>query len=231
MAITAAHLVTTDDLTSGTTIASGSVTPTNNSLVLVTFVLRNQDANADPGNPSSVVGGGSHAYTLVNGVLLGSRRRVCVYRALSSSYTAGAITGTWAINVAGSINVDEFAGIDTGGANGASAIVQSATAGPTTGTGLTVTLAAFGAADHAAFGGFGHEATEATTPGGSFVELGESATATNMGSQTEYFIGDADPVVTWVTSVSGSGVGVEIKIAAAAAATIAYRRSLLGVGP
>ena len=229
MAITAANLDALQDSTSGLTMASNSVSPTAERLVLVCFWVRNMDAAADPGDPATVIGGGALAYTKVTSVLYDTRRRLCIYRARESSYTAGAITATWLVNVRGNIHVEEFAGIDTSGTSGSGAIVQSNNATSAGATTLTVTLAAFGSADNASFGIFAHNATELTTPGTDFTELSDVG-ATQAGSETEWKLGDTDPVASWATSSACAALGVEIKAAAAGVTTRRYSLPLTGVG-
>ena len=231
MAITGAALDTgTVDAVGGTTVASASVSPTAESLVLFCIYARNQDAAADPGNPTSVVGGGSQTYDLVNGVLFDTRKRKSVYRARQASWTAGAITATYAGNVIGVVEVVEFAGIDTGGTNGSSAIVQSVTGTTAGATSLTVALAAFGSANNASFGSFSHAAAEATTPGASFTELTDITGPSGTGSETEWQLADADASASWATSSAAAGIGIEIKAAAAGTTTRRYSLPLTGVG-
>lgn len=211
MAITAAVLDTESDATSGLTAACTSVTPTANALVLFCIWYRNSDANSDPGDPSSVVGGGSQTYDKVTSVVHDTRRRIAVYRARQSSWTAGVITATFGVNVTAIMHVLEFAGIDTSGTNGSGAIVQSAT-NTGSSTTLTVSLAAFGSANNVSFGFMAHSANEAHTPGSGYTELTDVAGGNS--SATEWFIGDDDPDMSWTTSSACTGIGIEIKAAA-----------------
>lgn len=231
MAIGATVLDTEVDSTSGTTAACESVTPTAEALVLFCVWYRNSDANSDPGDPSSVVGGGGQTYDKVASVVHETRRRVAVYRARQASWTAGAITATFAVNVTAIMHVLEFTGVNTSGTNGSGAIVQSVT-NTGSATSLTVSLAAFGSADNVSFGFMAHSANEAHTPGTGYTELTDVAGGNS--SATEWKIGDDDPDMSWATSSACAGIGIEIKAAAgtthAAAAALSLSTSLAAAG-
>lgn len=219
MAITVTLLDQREDNVDGTTIASASVDPADGSVVYVVVMVRNMVANADPGTPT-VVGGGSHAYTHINGTVANTRRRISVFRAQSSSYTAGAITATYAGNVRGAIQVVEFTGdIDTSGTNGSGSVVQSAVnAVDGTDTSGTVSLAAFGSADNLSFGAFWHLTNaESISPGTGYTEIGEVLTTAVGTIQSEYKVGDDDPDASWATGAGWGAVGIEVKAAASTA--------------
>lgn len=211
MALTFTNLSVDPNPGSGSQLISSSITPAANQLVFVTINARNGSSNADPGDPTSVTGNGI-TYEKVASLLLGTRIRLCLYRGMSASPSAGAVTATFTpATMGGGMVIDQSsADVDTSGSNGAGAIVQAVT-GSGSGTSGSVALAAFGAALNAAFGAFAHRAAEGTTPGAGFTELGDIVATVANTLATEYAEGDFDPSASWATSTEWAGIAVEVK--------------------
>ena len=198
---------------------TASISPTANRLVVLT--VYNEKAN--PTTVPTVTGAGmtwtnffSRESTSKN------TKRITMFRALSSSPGSGGLT----ISFGGTNqalcgwNITEFAGIDTGGTNGANAIVQSAGNDNNTSgnTGLTVTLAAFSNASNATHGVVAWGSATAITQGSGFTELGET-TAPNVSYESQWR-NDNDTTVDWTwASATDSSLGCSIEIAADVATT------------
>lgn len=216
MAIAPTLLLANETTTDGTSATTASYTPGANKLItadIVTCKIGGGDTPTLSGNGLTWV----QVATQV-GIIY---RRITRFRAMGASPSTGALT----IDCAG-VTQDSFAwsitewdGIDTGGTNGSAAVVQSAT-GSGSGTTGTVTLAAFGSANNAAFGGFVHGANDATTPESGYTELsdrGYSDGGTDTALETEWVAGeDTSVTATWPLGVTWAGVAIEIKAAAPA---------------
>jgi hypothetical protein len=112
--------------------------------------------------------------------------------------------------------VVQFTGVDTSGADGAGAIVQSNHNSVDAATSLTVTLSALAdAVNNAVFACWGSSESGALTPGGAYNELYESSN-TQDGETSEgmwLLPGTTTPQIT-CTSRNIGGIAVEIKAAA-----------------
>jgi hypothetical protein len=155
-----------------------------------------------------------------------------IFRAMGASPSTGAITISYGAETETQCawSVVEFDGVDTSGTNGSGAIVQSGTASATDSP-ISVTLAAFGSTDNAAFSCAVHFSNENTTEGSGFTELSDSAVAENArGFQAQWKLNDNVPSCSWATTTADAQmVAVEIKAAAGAEAATPSL-NLLGVG-
>lgn len=220
MAISFATILGTRSSVDGSSFVTASGAPTGNRLQL--FAVSAINAAASTPAAPTLSGGGITTWTEVTSIAYdtgGSNRgRITLFRALEASPGSGTVTITFGES---HTNCEwswcEFDGIDTGGTNGANAIVQSAT-NSATATSLTVTLAAFGSADNATYGAFTHQANEATTVGTGFTEIHNPFGASRVASTlTEYLLGNDTSVdASWTTSSLCGGIAVEIKAAAGA---------------
>lgn len=218
MAIAGTHLTTAGNAGSGTSYSTASISPTANALVLVA-VTHTIGTGAVP-NQASISGAGLTFDHVVSGA--SANVRTSVFRALSATPSSGALT----ISFSGQSqdrciwSVSEFTGIDTGGTNGADAIVQSVTDATTSTSGL-ITLAAFSSSSNATYGMFRLGSNTAFTAGTGFTLLGQATTSTNMSLMSEWR-SDNDTTVTanWDSaSRNYRGIGVEIKAAGGVSST------------
>lgn len=235
MAIAATNKTTgLDDTDQTTAYTTASVSFVATRLYLVSFVTHSSAAGAPTAQTAT---GGTLTFTEVTNITFATIatpvKRLTVFRCMPSADETTAVSlNQGAVNKGhGRWVIDEFTGIDTSGVNGAGAIVQSVTNRADTGTGLTVTLAAFGSTDNVGFGSFAHAANEVTTPGVGFTELGDVVgTETPTTSlETEWKLNDNTVDATWSTTTASGGIGIEIKAATGGAPVVA-RRLLLGVG-
>jgi hypothetical protein len=229
-------MTTIANLTSGSTtavssVATASITLTTNRLGLLTVVNRTASA-ATPNAPTC--SGWAEVATIAYDNTGTSRERVTLLRRLSGSDSTGTHTIDFAAQSQENIrwSIDETdATVDTGGSNGASAVVQSVTNSAATATSLTVTLAAFGSASNATFGCFGLSAdgvvgTPVITEGTGFTQLTEIA-AVDASLFTQYR-NDNDTTVdcsSTLTHVTLGGIAIEIKAAAAGGTVTAWLRA------
>lgn len=209
------------DAGSFSSVASASITPSSNNLVLLTIALRN--GNSINPSVSSITGNGL-TWVKVNSVVYDttstSRRTVEVWRALGASPSSGAVTVNFTeTETAYAYSIDQFSGVDTTGTNGSGAIVQSTTnKDETPPTGITVTLAAFSDVNNATFGGFGESNGFTQTAGTGFSILHAQASSTEVGSLSEWKATN-DTTVDYSLGSNTSqmgGVAIEIKAAGAA---------------
>lgn len=152
-----------------------------------------------------------------------SRYRITLFRAMGSG-----ATGATTIDYGGQSQVTtawswcEFSGVDTGGTHGSGAVVQSAQGGSdSTGTSLTVTLAAFGSLDNATYGCIGVATADANiVVGTGFTELADLSPGGSHRHQAQYLLGNDTTVDwSWATSSPNGGIAIEIKATVAAPST------------
>ena len=168
MPITQSLLTDGSSLTETNSYTTASISPSANQLVLV--AIQSIDSPSVGNTPT--LSGASMTWVEVASVTTreNPHTKLTLFRGLSASPESGVLT----IDFAGQDQfrviwaVSEFDSVDTGGANGADAVVQAVTevdlAAPTS---LTVTLAAFGSTDNATYGTFVGQASSTTdmTPG------------------------------------------------------------------
>jgi hypothetical protein len=211
---------------------TASVSPAANALILVAVAI--YSAQSGSTGVDAVTGNGI-TYTLVaSGPSVDDGfgpYQPHLYRGMSASPSAGAITINPTYNL-DPVQVDwcvaEFTGVDTGGTNGADAVVQSNSNSTNENATLTITLSAFGSADNGAFGSAITYNDGTITHETNWTELDQ-----NSNQMHAQWRDDNDTTCTFVSSNSGddlSGIAVEIKAAAAAGDT--YEKAGFGlIGP
>ncbi len=203
--------------TDGTTLVSASVTPTGNRLQLLAV---ESEKGATPDAPTSVVGCGI-TWVQVGTALLWAdnaspTRRITLWRGLVASPTPGSVTITFPATQTGMelfwVEVD---GIDTGGANGANAVVQfGSNFSDTAVQSFGVTLAAFGNSSNGVIAFFGRSSNTTSTPKTGYTDLGFTGHANpSIALSAEWLVSaDTNPTISWTTSaVKAGGVAVELK--------------------
>jgi len=219
MYITATHLTTNTSATDATSYNTASITPTARRLVLAAVYSRCTNPPASP----SLSGNGLTWVVVATKVSADNLGRLTLYRALITSTTS---TGAVAISF-GAVeqlrcgwSIAEFAGIDIGGANGANAIVQSATAIADPGNSITTTLAAFASLNNATYGAMAQHSADVTniTEGSGFTMLGEDFNSGEQLAIASEFKATNDTGVDFTTDDSTAGryslgIAVEIRIA------------------
>ena len=220
MPVTATHLTHDKSESGAASYNTASITPTANSLVLLTVFTQENNA------PSSISGNGL-TWVLVDSAGWSDEWLfMWTYRAMGASPSAGAVT----INFSPSLSyycawaIDEFANVDTSGSNGSGAIVQSVDATNAGGGGsLSITLAAFGSTNNATYGTFqGGGASQHLVEGSGFSALCpefESSVTYTKHAITE-FRNDNDTTVDVTGAWRIIGVAAEIKYSAGATQSI-----------
>lgn len=215
MALAAANKTSGKDETDLSTYLTPSIAFLANRLYIFTF------GSHGPG-PTTVTATGtgltipSIATDTVSGI-----KRLTVFRAMPTSDTTTTVSFASLgpqVQSHGFWSIEEYDGMDTSGTNGEGAIVQSGTITTTGASSLTVTLAAFGNANNAAFGAFLKAANENMTEGAGFTPLAEvtGAASPTTSILTEHKINDNTVDCSWASSGTAIGIAVEIKAASLA---------------
>ncbi|MGH7339651.1 MAG: hypothetical protein ACREKH_04105, partial [Candidatus Rokuibacteriota bacterium] len=207
-------------LTSGTDVnnvriyTTASIAPAPNALVTVAVLTHQSSAAA---SAPTLTGGGMAGWVLVATVAYNGATpldRVSIYRAMSASPGSGPITITSSVTVSNcQWIVSQWQGVETSGANGAGAIVQTGSSTGAAVTGLTVSLASFAAAANVAYGVFGiANATPIAAAGSGFTAIGQQGSGESTVGDlfAEWAFNDNTIDATWPSRAAGA-LGVEIK--------------------
>jgi len=237
MAITVTNLAKVNDLTDGTSITTGSLSPTANTSIIVT--CWNQNGSADASSPQPTISNTfspSLSFTLVDSLNgeTNSYDRQTTWWAPTGA-TPGSGTITFDTGAATQVNwswiVDQVAGGDN-----SALIVQSAKNNAAS-TGLTITLAAFSDVNNSTYGvAGGNNDTGTTTPGSGFTELADiTHTDAGWGIRTSEWKVANDTTVdfTFSATVRNEGIAMELKIAPSVSGsivTVILNQYLMDVG-
>jgi hypothetical protein len=212
--ITHTRLTSGHDVNNVRIYTTASIAPAPNALVTVA-VLTHQSSAAAPA--PTLTGGGMAAWDLVATVAYNGATpldRVSIFRAMSASPGSGPITITSSVTVSNcQWIVSQWVGVETNGANGAGAIVQTGSSTGAAVTGLTVSLAGFAAAANVAYGAFGiASSTAIATAGSGFTAIDQqpSGESTIGDLFAEWAVNDNTIDATWPSKAAGA-LGVEIK--------------------
>lgn len=199
----------------GSTATTASITPTNSLFYLLSVFAK--DLSAADRTPTATHAGGL-SWVQVAHKAGTNGYNLTVFRAMKSS---GLSAGTCGLDFGGNNqaiivwSIDEFSGTDITGADGAGAVIQSASNSSAGATSLTVTLGAFGSANNATFGAIGHGSDEGSAPGTGFTELSEphATSAAAAGMEAEWRA-DNDTTVdaSWTATVEATGIALEIAV-------------------
>ena len=214
--------VTMTPLTSGSASADGattaSITPGANALILAAVV------GATTSDPVFTLTGNGLTWVSIDTVVITGPRVLNLFRALGASPSAGGVSiNAHDTNVSGlGWSIAQFDGVDTGGTNGAGAIVQFADGAFGSGHSVTVTLSAFGDAGNATYGCFGmRDPVGSPTAGTGFTGI-HALSAGGMELTSEWRA-DNDTTVdySWdpAFDTQSGGIAIEIKAASGGAPT------------
>ena len=198
--------------TPGSSTTTNSISPVANNLILVS--VENHVGSGTPNVPT--ITGASMTWVAIANINIGLHRTT-IFRGMSATPGSGALTIDCAGQSQNAIlwSTDQFKNIDTGGANGANAIVQSATNTVNgSSTGITVTLSAFGSTNNATYGFFGTDQTPSISAGGSFTALNHQSGS--GGESMSEWANNNQISVNWTwgsASIAGGAIAVEIKAA------------------
>ena len=199
------------NLTSGAnTGPTDSISPAANQLIIV--AIRNAVSSGTPNVPT--VSGCNLTWTQIATRHAGANtlNRITFFRGLGSNPTPGALTFDFAGQTQAqgwNWSVDQFENIDTGGTNGADAVVQSASNDANT-SNLTVTLGAFGHTDNATYGFAYQNAYNTVSPGTGFTQLG--STSGGNGQALAIFANSNKTSVAFNATGSSFYIGMAIEI-------------------
>jgi len=207
MALTVTALTSGTDAGTTTTYTTASVTINTGELCLLSV----QGAT----NAPTGVAGTGLTFTNVQAGTWDSTRKVDYWRAMPTVDFTGTITITYSSGPGQcEWSVYKILGADTGGVNGADAIVQAPAIATGTGTTGSKVLAALSSANNMAVGAIVHANANLSTPDSDFVEI-HDVTVESRSLQTLYKINDTTPSGTWTTSAAWGALAIEIKAAAA----------------
>lgn len=206
--------------TAATSFNTATIKPDSNRLILLGVYAHKSTATVSTPTASGCGVTWVQVATTVGFPTANAFNRVTLFRAMGTP-TSGAITISLGgvSHTACAWSVTEYGNVDTGGANGANAIVQSlAGSSDATVTTATITLGAFGSIYNATFGVIGtSSATAAFVPGTGFTEIhDQEATAggTASGAVETEWRPDNDTTVDWTFASNTYGaVACEIKYA------------------
>jgi Bacterial Ig-like domain (group 1)/Calcineurin-like phosphoesterase len=195
--------------------ATAPISPAPNALVTVA-VLTHRSSNPPP--TAVITGGGMSNWTEVAAVTfdpVGSPlKRVAVFRAMSAAPGSGPLTITFSATVShAEWIVSQWEGVETSGANGADAIVQTASNRIDASGGLAVQLNGFEHPNNVAYGVFGVTSNVvAITPGSGFTEIAEqtSTEGTTGTIQAEWATDHSLINASWVNLRAGA-LGLELR--------------------
>lgn len=218
--LTQGQNITNDNGVAG--YATASISPSANALVLAVFSYERNSTDIATIDPFSASGNGL-TYVQVarqNYSAAGAPNGALVlFRAMGASPSAGAVTFTWEAGFNsnnGAWIIAECTGVDTSGTNGSGAVVQSDANLQEPGTGLTLSLAAFGSASNATFATFAIQNAAAITNEGGWTELAEeqvTEAGNNQTVQAQWInANDTSPSASWA-SIDAAGIAIEIKAA------------------
>lgn len=199
------NLSTAADGTDATSYNTASISPSAGKVVLVAVGNMRVGTVTTP-----TLSGASTTWTQVATDNQDNFTRCTLFRGVAAG------TGALTIDFAGNTqlrcawSIVELSSVDTGGTNGANAIVQSATDN-TENTTLTVTLGAFSSLSNATFGAVVVNASSPDiTAGSGFTQIAETAVET-IGIQTQYKLTN-DTSVDWTHNESNDIVGIAAEI-------------------
>lgn len=206
--VTPTVLTSGSSTTDGSSIATASVSPTANRVVYAAIV--HQVASVT----TPTLTGAGMTWVQEETTTFATSRRITVFRALSASPGSGALTFDFGGQSQASFvwSVVECSGVDTSGANGAGATIQSVAAVTASGsTSATSTLAALEHANnvHLCFVGLATFGT--VTPDADFVELSDNNVDTsNLTLEVEWAANQTDCTSTFGSTIAAT-VSLEVK--------------------
>lgn len=208
MPIAVTNLDKGNTLTQATSYLTNSITPAANALIIVS--VESLVLGTNPNIPT--ITGDGITWVQVNTEFDGSQIRITVFRGMSASPTAGALTISFGAQTQHDINwsVEQATGVDITGTNGSGAVVQSviATAASTT---PSATLAALASVQNVAYGAVAGDAGSPNfVKGTNFTEL-SNQTNSSSGMATEYGLNQT--LVNWTSSnITWAIVALEIRV-------------------
>lgn len=204
-------------LSSGTNASlytsSAPLTPNASRLVIAVIEAAKATATTDP----AVAGYGLtwskiNAYTWNTGATQGWFGIWAAFSGASPSGTAVTANFGAQAMLGCEILVTEVGGADVSGTVAAAFVQTVLGTVDAVATSGSITLAALGSPDNAAFGTFGHVAAEVTTAGSGFTTIHDVTHAgPNQGTMDEWKLNTTTVNASWTTSAKWGGIAAEIK--------------------
>lgn len=206
------------ETTTATTIASASVSPAANALLIVVAGGTHNAGSTQPVAITDALSGGSLTWTDVEHTInnvLNSANVAIAWAICGATPGSGVITATWFLaHARRSLFVIEVAS----GFHMTTPVAQSKVNGQTGGTTLTITLDSTPAAGSLIIGGVEHRQSAVTTatPGTGFTGFTQQNAGTGTGLHVQYDLENADTTVDWtdLSNVAAAGAAIEIAEAA-----------------
>ncbi|HET7250020.1 MAG TPA: Ig-like domain-containing protein, partial [Gemmatimonadales bacterium] len=218
IAQTAATIVHTL-LTSGNNAANqkvyttASIAPAPNALITIAVLMRRSSGVISP----SITGGGMAKWDVVANTDFDTQgtptKRLIVFRALSASPGSGPITITFTSSVSNvQWVVSQWDGVETGGTNGAGAIVQFGSARSDGTTSLAIPLGALASANDVSLGLAGVAKNgPIVSPGSGLSEIAEVSSGETSALEAEWGTNQETVGASWTTSTKAGMLAVEIR--------------------
>ena len=208
-AISPTNLATNGTNTDATSVATASISPSANTLILAS--IGSEVASGTANEPTA---SGNGLTWVVVATRVQGLHRITVFRALGASPSADALTFDFAGQTQLTFvwSVIEVSGADTSGANGSGAVIQSAV-NSTSGTQvLTVTLGAFANTANATFGFFYIDANNGFTAGSGFAIVAQTSCCGSRQASEWVISNDTTVDITWgVSNATSAGIALEIQ--------------------
>ena len=214
-----AATITQTLLTSGNNAANqkiyttASIAPSPNALVTVAVLMRRSGGAVSP----TITGGGMATWDLVASTDFDTQssptKRLLIFRAMSATPGTGALTIKFASSVSNvQWVVSQWDGVETGGTNGAGAIVQFGSARSDGTTSLAIPLGAMASANDVSLGLAGVAKNgPIVSPGSGFAEIAEVSSGETSALEAEWGTNQATVGASWTTSTKAGMLAVEIR--------------------
>lgn len=197
--------------TDGTTFTTASVTPGNNSLMVVAVLSMRTTSGVE----SPTVTGTGITYDLVTykDVQSGTQR-LSIYRGMVSSGTASAISIVHTVSHDSCAwAVLQYDNVNTSGTNGAGAVIQWASANTPSATSLGVSLASLEVASNRNVTAIGLSTNASVTPDADFTERTDNAIGSNNGTLETQDAANQQNCTASFSSAAAAIISLEIRAA------------------
>jgi len=204
-----------------TSWSTASITPSPNKLLLFSLITVSPD-----GIPAPTVTGCGLTWELVDQMSVSANSRCTfIYRAMGAAPTPGPVTATDPLNMTSACwSVVELDGVDTSGANGSGAIVQTNAIRRTGVSSVDMSLPNPVGADNVTFGAMGcAQSTVTQVPGSGYEQLAfDTINTPSNGLLTEWANPGLQDITCTYTGATGNPfvVGCEIQAAAPGSSTL-----------
>lgn len=231
MAIGINLLTNGSDVTDALIYTTAAITSSANGLNLI--AIENRQTTQD--EPTTVVSGGLSWTKVASVIIVGSNRRLTVWRFLGQALASTTVVITYlATQTHCQWAILEFTGVDTSGTNGSGAVVQSPTNtnNAASHTVITNSLSAFGSSNNMCYAVFVVNNGVTGTPASGYTEdydFQETEDVSTM--EIAHKLNDTSPSCTWSLTCSASlAIAIEVKAGASVSFVPVQRKTLSPIG-